>query len=294
MDFKIHDFELELPKADLAANQFELDLLRLQNSKIDIHHASQEISVKKSDSLTTEKVQPFSWPEFLIDIERIDLLENDLVFQTGNRDSIPNGFNPENIQLSNLGLQASNVSYRPKDVQLELVNLNFQEHSGFGIKEAQFQARLNKDMASLTNLNFQTLHSALAGNINLSFSSFDDFLKNPELAIVDVSIEDAQLGLADVYVFQPNLKTNQYLNDASELPISAELLADGTLENLNVPHFQLHWGKETNFETVGRLSNLITPDSLGFEFNDIKFATTQKDIKRLVNEDSLGISIPKK
>ncbi len=294
MNFKIHDFGLELPKADLAANQFEVDLLRLQNSRIDIQQASQDISVKKSDSLTVEMVQPFSWPEFLIDIKEIDLAENDLVFQTGNRDSIPNGFNPEDIQLSNLGLQASNVSYRPKDVQLALENLTFSEQSGFGIKEAQFQARLNNEMASLTDLKLQTLHSALVGDINLNFSSFDDFLKNPELTSVDVSIDDAQLGLADVYVFQPNVKTNQYLNDASELPISAELIANGTLGNLNVPHFQLHWGKETNLETEARLSNLMTPDSLGFEFNDIKFATTQKDINRLVNEDSLGISIPKK
>jgi len=289
-DADIQEFLLELPKADLANNEFEVDLVSLYKSKILAEILTPVGAV--NDSINSSNTEEFKWPEFLVEVEKIDLQDNQIVYSGAPDTLAQQQFDPQNLSLSGFDLNVENISYRPAQISLSLNQLAFKEGSGLEIRNTRFKSNLDDKGLDLSNLSLSTANSSLSGKITVQYDEFESLMAQPDNSELEVNLDQVEIGLSDLYYFQPSLKENEYLNKASELPIRGRLQAVGTLANVDVADFMLNWGENTSLSAQGNLKRITEPDSLSFNFDKISLSTKRKDLQRLVNEDSLGVALP--
>ena len=154
----IGNFLLEMPKADLANNDIEVEQLLLKNSDLALRMKS--ASEQPADSLAAPAPN-FEWPEFLVQVDDIDIENNTIALSTGTSKATPGVFNANAIALSDFTLRAQNILYRPELVNLNLEQLAFREGSGFELKNFGFKASLNNTATKVTGLNLAVNNSAL-------------------------------------------------------------------------------------------------------------------------------------
>ncbi|HEA22869.1 MAG TPA: translocation/assembly module TamB [Pricia antarctica] len=288
-DVNIGNFLLEMPKANLAQNDIEVETLELKNSDIAIRMPA--VATQPQDT-TAIADTGFEWPEFLVKVDAIDIDKNKFAFVTGSHQSQAGTFNADAVSVSNFTFQAENITYRPKLVNLELTKLAFNESSGFQLKNFAFDANLEEDNAAISGLVLQTNNSAVSGDLSLKYASVDALIENPENTTLTIDIPDLNLAIQDAYVFQPDLADNEYVQKAAKRPITGTIKADGRLSNIKIPDFKVNWGGNTSLTANGTVKNAMNPDSLYFDFSNIRATSNRTDLLQFVNEDSLGISVP--
>lgn len=284
----LQEFQLKLPKADLANNSFHASTLKLKNSSI----ALKQRSVNPKDSTSSIATTNFEWPEFFIKADDIDFENNTISYVENENSDTENDFNPENLKFENFNLKLKKLNYEPEKANVELQKLSFREQSGFQLQNFSFDANLNNTSASAAKLNLQTNRSSLNGNLNLSYTSFSNLLKQTQNSKIKVDLSDFKIDISDALYFKPELKNNTNFIKASKETISGNLNAEGTLQQLNIADFNLLWGENTSLLAKGLLKNLTDTATLEFDFNNIEARTNRATILRFIPQDSLGISIP--
>ncbi|WP_373519958.1 translocation/assembly module TamB, partial [Pricia sp.] len=314
-DVNIGNFLLEMPKADLAKNDFEVDVLELKNSDISLRMAAQleppedtaavassPEQLKGTSTVASRPNQPedtvtvasagFEWPEFFVQVDKIDFENNKIAYATGNNQSQAGKFNTDAVAISDFTLQANDILYRPKEANLVLEKLAFAEKSGFQLRNFAFNARLEDDNAAISRLKIRTNNSSVSGDLSLAYASFDELIETPENTSININIPNLNLALEDAFVFQPDLANNEYVKKAAKKPVTGNFEVNGTLASIDIPNLEVDWGDSTSLVAQGRLKNVMAPDSLSFDFNTIRGTSARKDILKFVSEDSLGISVP--
>ncbi|MDT7829379.1 translocation/assembly module TamB domain-containing protein [Pricia sp. S334] len=290
-DVAIGNFLLELPKADLAKSDIEVESLELKDSDISLRMAAQTPQTEDSVAVA-DAGEGFEWPEFTVQVDQIDFEDNNFAYTTGNNRPKAGKFNPDAVAISNFILQANDIVYRPKTANLDLGQLAFTEKSGFQLKEFSFDARLEDNSASLSDLQLRTNNSSVSGDISLDYSTVDALMETPENAEIEIDIPNLKLALQDAYVFQPDLADNEYLKKAAQKAVTGNFEAKGTLASLEIPTLELDWGEGTSLKAIGQLDNATEPDALAFDFETIRMTSAREDVLQFISEDSLGISVP--
>jgi len=288
-DVTIGNFLLELPKADLTNNDFEVETLELKSSDISLRMARQ---AEQTDDTVAIASAGFEWPEILAQVENIDFQDNKIVYSSGNSRPETGKFKPDAVAISDFTLKANDIEYRPKQANLVLEKLVFAENSGFQLKNFAFEANLKDDSAAISGLKIQTDNSSVSGDMSLEYASIDALIDTPEHTKVKINIPNLYLALQDAFVFQPDLANNEYVKKAANKPVKASLEANGTLASIKIPKLEVDWGKGTSLIAVGQLNNAMEPDSLSFDFSTIRATSARKDVLQFVSEDSLDISVP--
>ena len=288
-DVSIGKFLLEMPKADLVQNDIEIETLEFKNSDIAIRMPA--VATQSQDT-TAVASTGFEWPEFLVKVGAIDIDKNKFAFATGNQKPQPGTFNADAVALSDFTFQAENITYRPKLANFELTKLAFNESSGFQLKNFAFEASLEDDNAAISGLVIQTNNSTVSGDFSLKYASVDDLIENPENTLLNIDIPDLNLAIQDAYIFQPDLANNEYVRKAANRHITGTIRADGSLSTVKIPDLKVNWGGNTSLIANGTVKNAMKPDSLYFDFSNIRATSNRTDLLQFVNEDSLGISVP--
>jgi hypothetical protein len=284
----LQDFVLKDAKADVSKNDYELDLLALENSNIVLKLQNKV----EEDSLSIDNDKNFTWPDFLVKADQINFKNNIISYISSDKLLQKNEFNPENIQLNNFDFSAKNLQYMPEKANLEVQALAFTEQSGFRIKNLSFDASFNETSASVLKLNFQTNSSQLNGNLKLQYDSVAKLIHAAEKTRVNAELSNFNVWLKDALYFQPTLKNNDYFSKISDKKFSGNLKAKGTLQYLNLPDFKIKWGENTSLIAEGILKNLTVTDSLAFDFRKIEAKTNKASLLKFISESDLGISIP--
>lgn len=289
-DVTIGDFLLELQKADLATNNFEVGQLALKNSTIYVKAGEKIID---STTQVTTTTSAFQWPEYIVKVDVIDVENNNITFISGNQKPTAGEFNTAAIAVSDFKIKANSIAYGNKKAHAEIDAFSFNEKSGLQLRELAFNADLDEKNASVSLLRLQTNRSSLAGTMALQYASVQQLINTPDHAIVDLSIPNMNLDIQDAFIFQPDLSKNEYVQKLASQTITGTLSANGTLKAIQIPNVNIHWGENTKLQATGELLHSLQPDALAFDFSTIKATTTREDVLRFVSENELGISIPK-
>ncbi len=289
-DINVHKLALENSVFNLKENKLNTDLLSLKNSEIALQmkqpepQATSEQAQNKSDS-------SFVWSPWKIKAGKIDL-ENDNFSYVINDSEVKKGsFNPQAVKIDSLNLLASKLVYEPKNVQLNIEELSFQEASGFDVNRFNFNAQLTDERLVITDLNAAVNDNGLAANLEIKYSDFDSFLKNPGNAFVNGKISNLNLHLAEIYRFQPSLRQNKYMKALTSAPVRGSLSVNGKMEDLKINSLNLNWSN-TYISGTGTIANLQEPENLSFQLPDTYIRSSRSDLIKFVDEDSLGVRIP--
>ena len=285
-------FTLDIPKADLANNVFNIDYVGLKNSTVYLKTAEQEIS--KNDSLNLPKNNiSFKWPKYTVQLQKVDFADNNITILNGDHKPVTGIFNASAMAITDFNVQANNINYTAGKANVSLNAFSFKEQSGFSLKNAALKASVDNTSTTVSDLELQTNRSALSGNALLNYNSIQQLIDAPELATLNLFIPKLNIAVTDAYVFQPDLAKNEYITKVAQKQIIGNITAKGTLKAIKIPDLKLKWGKNTQLIAQGELNNVTDINSLLFNFNTIKATTDRKDVLNFVSEKDLGITVPK-
>jgi hypothetical protein len=282
----------------------QLETVDLQNQ---IYNASQfqlvqgDISLKMNDvkksgnSVTsTSKVgaSVFKWPGMKVALDNVSIQQTDVEYSVNGAVTQHQVFNPDSIAISDLNLESSRFYYRGEEMQILLEELSGSEASGIVLNHLAFNGVFSDQELVLNSLVASVNKNRLTGNLKMSYPSMKTLIDSPENLSINVNLPSFKLDLNDVFRFQPDLKSNTYLNTLATNMVSGNMVFMGTQEYLNIPTINLRWGARTKIYGTGNLQNLNDPENLSYNFGNASFITSRSDFKRFINEKDLGILLP--
>ncbi|MFS4446518.1 translocation/assembly module TamB domain-containing protein [Maribacter sp. 2307UL18-2] len=283
--------KLQLPKADVSKNNFDIALFSLKNSKVSLQ-LPKETDAASGLTKSTVDSPIFEWPEFLVNTDKIVLENNKLSYKSGNTQNKEGQFNPDDIVISDLTLDANNLNYRPENFKLQLQEISFFERSGFQLRNLGFYAHLDDTKTSLSNLNLSANSSFVHGALALQYPSVQQLFESPENTKIEAHFPDFKIAIEDAFYFQQQLSRNEYIQKSLQHPFTGNLTVEGTLDTLQIREMRLNWGQNTTLTSEGNLNHVAQIDSLSFDFNTIRAATLREDVLKFVSERELGIPVP--
>lgn len=296
-EMEVSDIYLELEKADLANNDIVVGDFNLKNSIITINTEvennaiTQKAQEVKDDA--KEDIQQFEWPDFKIAVANIDFENNNLNYFAGNDKVKQNEFNPNAIALQNLQLQANSIFLKDKKAGLNLKALTFQEGSGLDLKEMTLKLEATDNFLEVDGLKLALNNNIINGKARLDYSSLAKVIEVPDQSKVALNFPSFRVDLKDVFKFQPELRKNEYLKTLSTRYVTGNVNASGYLSAIQFPDVRVRWGNTTQVFAAGSLKNATDPDNLKFNISTFVAKTNRNDLIKFVNEEDLGVSLPK-
>jgi len=286
------DFYAEVPKLDLTNQDFEIGTLELNKSIVAIDMKSNTEEAVATEENNGASKSASLWPNLLVAIDEIDFSENNISYSIDGAKPVRGTFNPNAISISNLELQASDISLKDKTADLNLEKLSFQEASGNSVHKAEVRLAVTDTNMKVSDLSVAANNSSISGNATLQYASLNSLIDSPETTKANVNIPSFKVALQDVFQFQPDLKKNEYLKTASKRLISGNINAKGVLSALQIPSAKVNWGKTTYVSATATLYNVTDPDKLSFDVPSFTAETVKDDLIQFVSEKELGVQLP--
>ncbi len=294
----LNDFLLELPKADLANQDVEINQLLLHKSflKLKLEEESKaEEELKETGKKVEEKVEEafvFEWPDWEIKVNTIGFEENHLIYQKGEKPTSLKEFNPDYIDLSDFTLAIHNIELtKDEKAKADFEKLSFQEKDGLDLKQISFGLDLNNTDLAIENLLVETSKNKLNSHLKITYDSLNDLIDKPEKSKLDIDLKDFSLNLTEAFYFAPDLRTNEYFYKLSRRKTSGKLKAKGSLAHLNLTNLNVKW-RNTHLNTKGKFKNLTDQDNLYAAVDYFVLTSNRSDVLQFIEEEDIGISIP--
>ncbi|UZD24419.1 translocation/assembly module TamB domain-containing protein [Algoriphagus halophytocola] len=288
-EVQIGNLLVELRKADLRTQSIELTTIALNKSSILFHDFSTDTPVESSES--TSESAPFAWPDWIVEAEKIDIDSTNIEYKSADVAVQKGSFNPEAFVISNLRFDAEDLFLKDEEVGASLQEFNFQEGSGFALKEFQFELEAGNDSAELDNLLLATNRSTLVAEIQLEYPSIQALIDDYESLKFDLEVHESKLDVRDSYFFDPTLAQDTLIRELAKDPILLDLIARGDLKDIDIPSLNLHWG-ESDFSANGMVKNPMDVDLLSFDFPEINLLTNRETLLKFAKEEDYGVKFP--
>ncbi|WP_339694945.1 translocation/assembly module TamB domain-containing protein [uncultured Roseivirga sp.] len=288
----IGNFRLELPTANLQEQKIVLDELTLNDSKIFIKQLSNSGQTTPTDSSSISEPMAFEWPKWSVVANNISFSENDITFQT--TDSLPQSgvFDSNWIEIKKLNFKADDIEYEVGKASLVVDQFSFTERSGLTLKEFEFDLELTDKLLSIESLDFATAQNMLSGDLSLKYASLTELINSPELSLININLDELKINLLEAKSFSPELAQNEYVQSLSKKNLTGRLVVDGNLNDLQIEEAVVNWGKETNVEIAGRVTNPTDVDRIELNLSTINAKTTRTDLSQIIDTTGLGLGLP--
>ncbi|MHA7942796.1 translocation/assembly module TamB domain-containing protein [Formosa sp. 3Alg 14/1] len=287
----ISEFYIENTIIDLPNTNYSIENLGLKNSEIAFLTPSSTSKIKTEDN-PQDPTTPMEWPELVLNVDNIDIKNNSITYAVDNAQPVKNTFNANAIYLDQFILNAENIYLKDKTAGLHLETFSFKEGSGLHLKKGELQVEITDQFLELTGLDIALNNNKIAGASRMEYPNISALTNAPEASKLDLQIPVIQLDINDAFRFQPDLKTNPYVDSLSRKLITGQLHAKGYLSAINLNKTILNWGKTTSISATGLIKNATDPDNLVLNISPIKAQTRRSDLLQLVNEKELGLHLP--
>ncbi|NUY79983.1 translocation/assembly module TamB domain-containing protein [Flavobacterium sp. MAH-1] len=192
--------------------------------------------------------------------------------------------NPKDADFRKLDGRIKDFMVYGPEVTMDIRELAFMDYRGLYVKNLTALFKYNKTNISLKNLDVNTAHSLMKGDVLLTYvkSDFSDFNNKVKF---DINVKQATLATNDIYYFYKEMGRNKYFSLTSHVT--------GTLNNLYAQNLKLK--DEKGSEIIGdvRFKNLFGKTGQNFYMNGT-FDRVYSDYQDLVDllPNVLGKKLP--
>ncbi|MFD2828171.1 translocation/assembly module TamB domain-containing protein [Leeuwenhoekiella polynyae] len=289
---ELGDFETDIPQIDLQTSNVEIGDVLLNNSVVQV--AMKTVEKPVADKTKAATAPTSVWPEFTIRVDRINLSDN-IINCTLDGAQVTHGiFNANAIAITDLNLDIENIQLKNKTFNADFNSAGFTEASGLNLKELAFNLNATDHNLDFSNLSLALNQNILQGNVKLTYKALDGLIENPGSAQLNLQIPKVVADLNTVFRFQPDLRSNEYMATLSKRLLTGSLSMTGSLDALDIKPTRFNWGNQTNLSLQGSIYNATDPDQLAFNIPVYKINSTKSDLNRFLNEQELGVQLPKK
>ena len=294
-EINIQELFAKIPKVDLANSDFEVNSFQLKNSSI-IFRTETETNVLTQKVLEATQelnkdVQTFEWPEIRLAISSVDFENNNFSYFVASAEAKTGHFNPNAIVVNDLYLQANTIQLKDKTAEIHLENATLKEISGFDLKELSFKFNADDTTLKVTDLRTELNNNSLKANLRLDYPQLSALIESPQKSKIAINIPKFQVSLKDLFLMQPDLKKNPYLNTLSQHLLTGHTKANGYLSDITIQSLTANWSN-THLSAHGRIQNVTDPNHLKFNIPDFSVTSKRSDMIRFVEEQKLSVSLP--
>jgi len=283
---------LEMPEANLEDQRVLIKNFSLLDSFIDYQSTNSGEGGTVSD--TEDPAQPFSWPDWEVELSVLNLANNEVKYQVKGAPTSTGSFDPNDAGLKDFHFKANNIFLRNDKAGITLNDFGFLEKSGFKLKDVRLKADLDEKSFVLTDLDAATGYSSLKGKVALFYPSLAALVENPEKATIDMALNSINIGIQDAYYFSPALKTDPYVKLFARKKLRATFYALGQMNKVNVKKLSAKWGESTQISMSAKIAEPLNMEQISWDVNEFNFISTADDLHHFMPEDSLGIQYPEK
>lgn len=295
-DLEIGQFLAELKKVDLGENNFDVGNLELKKSVVRIDVKTEDNPVKETAEDAQDEVEKavvdFEWPDMEIAVSNINFEDNQIGYFVNNQQPKKGIFDANALAVEDLNIRINDVYLKDKTAGLNVKGISFKEVSGLDLKELALDLAVTDENLGINKLKFHLNENKLNGAIVLEYLSVNDLIDNPDKSKIAVDIPSLQVDVKDAFRFQPDLRNNQYVVQASRKKLTGNLKVNGYLSDLEIPGLNLRWGGNTRIAARGSIKNATNPDYLQFNIPSFSAQSKREDLIRFVNEEELGVGLP--
>ncbi|WP_373058358.1 translocation/assembly module TamB domain-containing protein [Zunongwangia sp. H14] len=282
---------------DLADNTIDINSFLLENSLVrlemeDTGNNEEGVAHAENEEEPAAQAEPFQWPEWKVNVDELLLQDNNITYLLNGAAPKEGEFNPNAIAISDFTLNGSDIYLEGKSAGLSLDKLQFKEASGIDFNALNFDLAVSDQMLKISNLEFAANNNMLQGAFSAEYESMDSFINNPESAEMAADLSHFEIALGELFKFQPALKENPYLVNLSKKMITGSLQIEGPVAYLQIPSTTIYWGNNTSLSASGSIKNPTDPDNMYFDFPRLRISSTKADLGKIIEEDSLGVSLP--
>jgi len=287
----IIDFYTEIPELNLAEQKYTFKTIQLNNSIVNVNMNSEVQSEKKNKSQNTDN-ESFEWPDLQVDVADLNFENNSFGYSIDNEKLNKNTFNPKAVSLSKITLKFEDLFLKDKQAGLSLSQFSLEERSGLDLKTFSGNFKIDDWQLSVNGLDFQLNSNNIQGLAEVNYNGLQKLFNSPEDSKLNLDLPSFNLSLRDIFKFQKDLENNPYLKTLSKRQFKGNLIASGTLGDINISDFNLDWGKTTQIKTSGSIQNATQPESIQFNLPEFTFQTNRSDLLMFMSEEDLGVSLP--
>lgn len=292
----ITDFYAEIPNADLANNAININTLDLKNSTIAIYTETEDNAITQKVEEVSEDIKQdiknFQWPDLRVSVDNLNFENDNISYFIGNAKASKTTFNPNALVFNNLNLKGHTIFLENKKGGLTIDTFNFNEISGLNLSDLALVFNISDEELTIDNLKFKLNNNSINGNLVLNYNTLASLIEKPENSKINLNLPNFNVDLNEIFKFQPNLKSNNYLNTLSKKPLKGTIKANGYLANINLQNAFINWGNTTRVSANGNILNATNPDELTLNIPSYSAETIKKDLTKFVNETELGVSLP--
>lgn len=196
------------------------------------------------------------------------------------------GFDPANIQLSNVNMVAEKVQNVGSQIKANVHSGSLVSKDGFRIRSMKGQYFVSEQNITARNFAVRTGNSSLAGNYESEQPDYSSFSKAPSSVRYNIDLTPSKLGFADIIYFVPELDTVASLQHYKAMQASLSGEAKGTLDQLQLEQFRA--GIDRSFaEVTGTLFNLDSASNLAYDLNILKSEIHSRNLPLFIPDTTI-------
>lgn len=286
-------FAAILVDAALPQLTISIDNLDLENQSVDLDELSLTdpiIELKIPPSTDTVQAETLAFPYAGWDIicETVDIQKAQIAFQQGTTPVNPNQLNVADLGFKNLNINLSDIQSLKDELNVNVEQIAFEEKSGLKINTFQAGILVQNEQIEIKDLSIKTPTSSIQNTTILSMNSFDDVLDFENNVALDIQVPKSRISTIDLQRLAPVIGDVPNIDFQKLKTITLETSARGTLQNLNIPVFDIKVGQALSAQLNGRLKNATQVDQMFFDIKNFQITTSYNQLTAITK----GIDIP--
>ncbi len=285
MSLDIGEFLADARQFSLLNQRIILNELVLNNSTVSYQQdpISEEDSLMLTQNLDTTTTEAETQP-WQVEVEKIRLSGNDIRMVNNNYEKQPAGMDFNHLFISNLELEVDDLQYNDMDIKGNIRQLAFQEQSGFSIEEFRTILTFSDQEAVLDQLHLQTGNSVIGRSLSLKYPSLDVMSENPGTALLDLNIQDTEIGMRDILYFMPDMAQEAPFKGNENVLINVKAQMTGKVNDLNIEQFYVNMLSNTSLDIKGHITGLPEADQAYIDVTRLRFVSSAGDLRHFLHD----------
>lgn len=281
-----------------------LDTLGLKGKKTDINTLTFHVEdiliagVRSSVILDTSYLPPStdtateSTPLTII-ADKLNLNQVNFLLNDKQQPVQQEGIDYLHMDITEVALNAENAYYTLDSTSGIINQLAAKEKSGVDLQEFKTKFAYHTKGAFLKDLYLKTANSVLQNHLEISYPSIESLSEHLELLKLNIDLDNSVVGIKDVLIFAPDLKSQDIFRDHSTDQFKFASDIKGNLDALSINELYLSGLEGTVVELNGKLNGLPEQDDIFYDLNIPLIRSTKKDLMSFIpKETQENIDLP--
>jgi hypothetical protein len=278
----------EVNEIDLKQQLIDLENLEIDNLKGQLAFGKFEKKVQQALPEKSEAVQKAQWK---FKLANTDI--NDVAFKFDDQNSPPvsKGIDYKHLDITDLKLEANDLSYGPDAIKGSIKTLTVKDKSGLVVNELHTDFFYGPKGAELKDLYLETPQTLIKDQIIVSYPSLNAVTKDIANLNVDADIKDSHIGFKDVLLFVPTLADTAPFKGNPNGVLNINSRVEGKVSDIRIANLEVSGIGATEIAASGRIIGLPDVKKAYFDMNVKAFTSTSKDINTYIPKGTLPANI---